>query len=139
MNGAFDFAARSASSSEASLSDMRKMPFDTLIANAGRLRILTALAVENRQEFVRLRKMTSLTDGNLSAHARRLQIGGLIDIEKHFRDGKPVTTFHLTIDGRRRLTEHAQALLAAVGEPVLNQPLSAAVSDNGAPDDDWVD
>jgi DNA-binding MarR family transcriptional regulator len=115
------------------------MPIDTLIANAGRLRILTALAVENRQEFVRLRKITSLTDGNLSAHARRLQIGGLIDIEKHFRDGKPVTTFHLTIDGRRRLTEHAQALLAAVGEPVLNETLSAAVSDNDAPDDDWVD
>jgi DNA-binding MarR family transcriptional regulator len=115
------------------------MPIDTLITNAGRLRILTALAVENRQEFVRLRKITSLTDGNLSAHARRLQMGGLIDIEKHFRDGKPVTTFHLTSDGRRRLTEHAQALLAAVGGPVSNEPLSAAVSANDAPDDDWVD
>src|SRR4051812_13891944 len=91
------------------------MAFDTLIANAGRLRILTALAVENRQEFVRLRQMTCLTDGNLSAHARRLQSGGLIDIEKTFREGKPVTTFRLNETGRRRLTEHARELLAAVG------------------------
>jgi DNA-binding MarR family transcriptional regulator len=115
------------------------MPFDTLIANAGRLRILTALAVENRQEFVRLRKMTSLTDGNLSAHARRLQNGGLIDIEKHFRDGKPVTTFHLTRDGRRRLTEHAHALLAAVGGLAVDDNLSASMSATDAPDEDWVD
>ncbi len=110
------------------------MSFDTLIANAGRLRILTALAIENRQEFVHLRKLTCLTDGNLSAHARRLHSGGMIDIEKSFRDGKPVTTFHLTSDGRRRLTEHARALLAAVEAP-------ATVPD--APpetvEEEWVD
>jgi DNA-binding MarR family transcriptional regulator len=120
------------------------MPFDTLIANAGRLRILTALAVENRQEFVRLRKMTQLTDGNLSAHARRLHTGGLIDIEKHFRDGKPVTTFHLTDVGRRRLTEHAEALLAAVGVSAAESELpviavASASADEDDDDDQWVD
>jgi len=31
-------------------------------------------------------------------------MGGLIDIEKHFRDGKPVTTFHLTSDDDGGLT-----------------------------------
>src|SRR5829696_2027819 len=90
------------------------MVFDTLIANAGRLRILTALAVENRQDFVRLRQLTHLTDGNLSAHAKRLRGAGMIEVEKSFRDGKPVTTFHLTDDGRRRLTAHVDQLLAAV-------------------------
>ncbi|MDB5321948.1 MAG: ArsR family transcriptional regulator [Phycisphaerales bacterium] len=111
------------------------MSYDTLIANAGRLRILTALAVENRQEFVNLRKMTCLTDGNLSAHARRLQGGGLIDIEKSFREGKPVTTFHLNETGRRRLTEHAQALLAAVSGVALREPVPVDAS----ADDEWVD
>jgi DNA-binding MarR family transcriptional regulator len=115
------------------------MSFDTLIANAGRLRILTALAVENRQEFVQLRKMTRLTDGNLSAHARRLSTGGLIDIEKHFRDGKPVTTFHLNSEGRRRLTEHATALLAAVTERPAEEPATVASVAGAAVDDDWVD
>ena len=111
------------------------MSIDTLIANAGRLRILTALAVENRQEFVQLRKLTSLTDGNLSAHARRLHSGGMIDIEKHFRDGKPVTTFQLTADGRRRLTEHARTLLAAVEAPLTPTDTPSDTVD----DDEWVD
>lgn len=116
------------------------MLFDTLIANPGRLRILTALAVENRQEFVQLRKMTRLTDGNLSAHARRLNTGGLIDIEKHFRDGKPVTTFHLNTEGRKRLTEHAAALLAAISEqPTERSAALAEVPAGVANEDEWID
>jgi DNA-binding MarR family transcriptional regulator len=112
------------------------MPFDTLIANPGRLRILTALAVENRQDFVHLRRLTCLTDGNLSAHARRLHTGGMIDIEKRFRDGKPVTTFHLTAQGRQRLADHARALLAAVEEPA-----AATLSDAASvmAEEDWID
>src|SRR3954467_15611367 len=94
------------------------MSFDSLVANAGRLRILTALAGEDRLEFVRLRRATDLTDGNLSAHAKRLQSAGLVDIQKSFRDGKPVTTFHLTDEGRERLTAHVRALMAAVGGSV---------------------
>lgn len=90
------------------------MSFDPLIANAGRLRILTALAVEERQEFVHLRKSTALTDGNLASHAKRLQSGGLIEIEKQFRDGKPVTHLRLTSEGRRALEAHARKLVAAI-------------------------
>jgi DNA-binding MarR family transcriptional regulator len=112
------------------------MPFDTLIANPGRLRILTALAAENRQEFVRLRKLTCLTDGNLSAHARRLHAGGMIDIEKHFRDGKPITTFHLTAEGRQRLMDLARALLAAVEAPAVT---TSSNSVSTASEEDWID
>jgi DNA-binding transcriptional ArsR family regulator len=91
------------------------MAFDPLVANDGRLRILAALAGEDGLEFVRLRQVTELTDGNLSAHAKRLQSGGLVAIQKQFREGKPVTTIHLTDDGRQRLTAHVQALVAALG------------------------
>src|SRR5947209_20005884 len=91
------------------------MSFDALVANAGRLRILTALAAAGRQEFVPLRKATCLTDGNLAAHARRLGAGGLIEIDKQFRAGKPVTSFALTAAGRAALESHARSLLAAIG------------------------
>jgi DNA-binding MarR family transcriptional regulator len=113
------------------------MPFDTLIVNAGRMKILTALAVENRQEFVHLRKSTSLTDGNLSAHARRLQAAGLIAIEKSFRDGKPVTTFALSDQGRLRLTEHARAVMRAVDGAARGEEMPASVG--ASVEEDWID
>jgi DNA-binding MarR family transcriptional regulator len=92
------------------------MSFDPLVANAGRLRILTELAVEERQEFVNLRRRTQLTDGNLAAHARRLKSAGLIEIDKQFRAGKPVTSYLLTADGRRALESHARRLIAAISQ-----------------------
>ena len=127
-------------------SDNGGMGFDALVANAGRLTILTELAVEERQEFVDLRRRTRLTDGNLASHARRLQSAGLIDIDKQFRDGKPVTTYHLTAEGRKALEEHARRLFAAItqrrvaeGGATPAAPRSAATDAPGAADDDWVD
>jgi len=72
------------------------MTFDTLVTNPGRLTILTALAVEEQQEFVSLRNRTKLTDGNLASHARRLASAGMLEIDKQLRGGKPVTTIKLT-------------------------------------------
>jgi len=126
------------------------MGFDALVANAGRLTILTELAVEERQEFVDLRRRTRLTDGNLAAHARRLQSAGLIDIDKQFRAGKPVTTYLLTVQGRKALESHARKLFAAITqrrvtgntegksarEPVEPRPQIAAVADES---EGWVD
>ena len=118
------------------------MPFDPLVANAGRLRILTALAVEERQEFVHLRRRTQLTDGNLAAHAKRLQSAGLIAVDKQFRDGKPVTSFTLTSSGRAALEQHARYLLAAVGasddDAAEAAPVATTASQPDEPDD-WVD
>ena len=114
------------------------MTFDALVTNAGRLRILVELAGGEAQDFVELRRGTRLTDGNLSAHARRLAEGGLVRIDKSFREGKPVTTFVLTEDGRRRLAEHVRVLTAAVGGNGV-RVAAAEVSGPGEDEDDWVD
>jgi len=110
---------------------------EALVVNPGRLRILTALAGSRREEFVPLRNRTRLTDGNLAAHAKRLQSGGLIEVDKQFRDGKPVTSFTLTRIGREALEQHARYLLAAVGEPT--RQVSAALPSQPDEPDDWVD
>ncbi len=89
---------------------------ENLIANPGRLKILTALAVDSRQEFVHLRRQTKLTDGNLASHARRLQSAGLIAIDKQIRDGKPVTSLALTTEGRTALESHVRRLMAAISQ-----------------------
>jgi DNA-binding MarR family transcriptional regulator len=98
------------------------MQFDPLVANPGRLRILTALAVEERQEFVRLREATRLTDGNLASHARRLQSAGFIAVDKQFRGGKPVTHFTLMPQGRLALEAHARRIISAVSQRRISPP-----------------
>jgi DNA-binding MarR family transcriptional regulator len=127
------------------------MGFDALVANAGRLTILTELAVEERQEFVHLRRRTRLTDGNLAAHARRLEAAGLIAIDKQFRDGKPVTTYLLTPDGRKALESHARRLFAAITQRRVTAgihttaPLAANASSAQSSaevhhdEDNWID
>lgn len=130
------------------------MSFDPLVANPGRLCILTALAVEERQEFVNLRRRTQLTDGNLAAHAKRLSSAGLIAIDKQFREGKPVTSYLLTAEGRRALESHARRLIAAISHRRLpaSEPEAPPVEPRRATrepaelvaaaspaDDDWVD
>jgi DNA-binding MarR family transcriptional regulator len=120
------------------LSDTMGMDADSLVVNPGRLRILTALAASEREEFVPLRNRTRLTDGNLAAHAKRLHSAGLIEIDKQFRDGKPVTSFTLTRTGRAALESHARELLAAVGispRPALATPLTSIAQ----PTHDWID
>ncbi|HZN65558.1 MAG TPA: transcriptional regulator [Tepidisphaeraceae bacterium] len=125
------------------------MSFDPMVANAGRLRILTALAVEERQEFVNLRQRTELTDGNLAAHAKRLSSAGLIQIDKEFREGKPVTSYLLTTAGRQALESHARRLFAAISQrrlaptpaskPPETKPPEPAVVSAGQDADDWID
>jgi DNA-binding MarR family transcriptional regulator len=99
------------------------MPFDALITNPGRLRILTALASEPIQEFVQLRGATQMTDGNLATHARRLHSAGLVEIDKRFRDGKPVTTFTLTSQGRGALQAHVENVMRALRPRSAASPL----------------
>jgi DNA-binding MarR family transcriptional regulator len=109
------------------------MAFESLVTNPGRLRILTTLASEERrQPFVEVRRRTGLTDGNLATHARRLQSAGLVTIEKSIAAGKPLTTLHLTREGREALASHVAALQSAMTpatEPYSIEPA----------EDDWVD
>ena len=131
------------SCSAARSSDNVFMPFDALVANPGRLRILTALAGAGapKQPFVELRRQTGLTDGNLSTHARRLQSAGFVAIEKSFDAGKPLTTLQLTARGRDALSAHAHALLRSLESSANNAaPASEPVAaDDGHAEDDWVD
>ncbi len=124
---------------------------DAIIANSGRLKILTALAVEAKQEFVHLRQRTNLTDGNLASHARRLASAGFIQIDKTIRAGKPVTSMMLTIEGRTALESHVRRLMAAIStRRMTNDPSLAAavaatpaitpvVDNRPSVEDTWID
>ena len=112
------------------------MHFDPLVTNPGRLSILTSLCADDRQEFVRLRAATQLTDGNLTTHARKLATAGMVAIEKGERAGRCVTTIALTPSGRAALTRHVEQLTASVVARGPSTSRAAVFASDGG---DWID
>jgi DNA-binding MarR family transcriptional regulator len=77
--------------------------FDRLIYERVRLGIVSALAVNPEMSFTELRDLLDTTDGNLSAHARKLEEAGYVECEKSFVDRVPRTRYRLTPAGREAL------------------------------------
>ena len=88
---------------------------DALIHERARLGIVSALAVTPEMTFTELKDALSLTDGNLSVHARVLEAAGYLKIDKTFVGRKPRTTMSLTRKGRaafRRYVEQLQRIVS---------------------------
>ena len=73
---------------------------DPVIHEKVRLLIVATLAMVQEISFNDLKDTLSLTDGNLSAHARKLEDSGYIEVTKSFRSRRPHTTMRLTNKGR---------------------------------------
>ena len=92
---------------------------DRLIHERVRLGIVSALAVNETLAFNDLKALLGVTDGNLSAHARKLEDAGYVACTKGYDGRVPRTEYSLTADGRRALEgylEHMVALIQAVRE-----------------------
>ncbi len=92
---------------------------DRLIHERVRLGIVSALAVNGALTFTDLRDLLGTTDGNLSAHARRLEDAGYVVCRKSFDGRTPRTEYGLTDVGRRELTaylNHMEAIIDAARE-----------------------
>jgi len=92
---------------------------DQVIHERVRLGIVSALAVQESMTFNELKATVRLTDGNLSVHARRLEVAGYVACEKSFEGRLPRTTFRLTASGRRALERylgHMEALIRSMRE-----------------------
>ncbi len=83
---------------------------DALIHERTRLAIVSALAVAPELSFGELKKMLSLTDGNLSAHSRTLDEAGYIKVEKSFQGRRPLTTMRLSPKGRKAFQRYLKTL-----------------------------
>jgi DNA-binding MarR family transcriptional regulator len=90
--------------------------FDRLVYERVRLGIMSALAVNERLSFIELKKLSQVSDGNLSAHARKLEEAGYIACEKSFEGRRPKSEYRLTAAGRAalyRYLEHIEAVIQA--------------------------
>lgn len=81
---------------------------DTLIHQPKRLSILAALEPRGESNFALLRRITGITEGNLSTHLSRLEDAGLVKLQKRFVDRKPQTTAILTDEGRSAITGYLE-------------------------------
>ena len=99
--------------------DAGPLELDPLIHERVRLGIVSALAVNGTMPFTDLRDLLGTTDGNLSAHARRLEDAGYVLCHKSFEGRTPRTDFELTGRGRSALQgylDHMEAIIRATRE-----------------------
>ncbi len=90
--------------------------FDRLVYERVRLGIMSALAVNEPLTFNELKALFEVSDGNLSAHARKLEEAGYIACEKSFADRRPKSEYRLTAAGRQalfRYLDHIEAVIKA--------------------------
>lgn len=87
---------------------------DGLVHHRLRLGVLSALAGTDSMTFNELKALLKTTDGNLSVHARKLEVAGFVACAKTFENRRPVTRYRLAAQGRRalqRYVDHIEALV----------------------------
>jgi DNA-binding transcriptional ArsR family regulator len=90
---------------------------DRLIHERTRLALVSALAANSTMSFNDLKQLLQISDGNLSAHARKLEEAGYLDCSKSFEGRMPRTEYRLTASGKAALQKyigHMEALIKAV-------------------------
>ena len=83
---------------------------DRVIHEPARLAVLTVLSACDEADFTFLLRVTGLTNGNLSTHLSKLEMNGLVAVEKKFVGKRPQTLVSLTDSGRRQLEDHWRQL-----------------------------
>src|SRR5689334_11770109 len=89
---------------------------DRLIYERVRLGIMSALAVREELTFVELKALFDVSDGNLSAHARKLEEAGYVTCTKSFDGRRPKSIYRLTASGRaalNRYLDHVETVIKA--------------------------
>lgn len=89
---------------------------DRLIHERVRLGIVSTLSVHRSLTFNELKNLLRITDGNLSAHARKLEAAGYVECAKSFDGRLPRTEFCLTTAGHdalRRYLDHMESVIRA--------------------------
>jgi DNA-binding transcriptional ArsR family regulator len=90
--------------------------FSRLIYERVRLGIMSALATKERLTFNELKSLCDVSDGNLGAHARKLEDAGYVICTKSFEGRRPKSEYRITPAGRDallRYLEHIEEVIKA--------------------------
>jgi DNA-binding transcriptional ArsR family regulator len=89
---------------------------DRLIYERVRLGIMSALAMNEHLTFNELKSLFDVSDGNLSAHARKLEEADYVVCTKSFEGRRPKSVYRITQVGKKallRYLEHIEAVIKA--------------------------
>ncbi len=87
---------------------------DKILEHRVRLQIMSVLITNNLFDFINLKEMLGITDGNLASHIKALEKEKYISVSKSFVDRKPNTKYKMTERGRNAFKKHLDALEAVV-------------------------
>lgn len=97
------------------------MTSNPLLADLTRLNIVVLLHQQGPSDFMQIKKILTLTDGNLTFHVRKLQDGDLVSIIKSFEQNKPKTRIYLTETGHQALMDHLAYLETIIRQVKADQ------------------
>jgi DNA-binding HxlR family transcriptional regulator len=75
-----------------------------------RLGIMSVLMVNDTYDFISLKDVLNVTDGNLASHLKALEEKGMIRVNKQFIGRKPNTSYSATESGIADFKKHLKAL-----------------------------
>ena len=94
---------------------------DDIIHGRIRLGIVAYLSAVEHALFSELRDKVGATDGNLSAHLRKLEDANYVSVEKSFAARKPQTRLSLTDQGRTAWQAWLRRMESLIGAAGANQ------------------
>lgn len=78
--------------------------------NKIRLGIMSALVVNEFLDFITLKDLLDVTDGNLASHLKSLEKSGFVIFKKEFMGRKPNTKYSATTEGKLAFSKHIKAI-----------------------------
>ena len=94
---------------------IEKISINRVIHVPSRLQIMAQLFVVESMDYLKLKKLTGLTWGNLSSHLSKLEEENYIIIEKDHKGKKPRTILMMTEEGKKAFTEYRQNIKQIIG------------------------
>ena len=71
---------------------------------------MSALVVNDSLDFITLKNLLDVTDGNLASHLKSLEKSKYISVKKEFIDRKPNTQYAATPEGKDAFVLHIKAI-----------------------------
>lgn len=83
---------------------------DKAFESRARLGIMSVLLVNDWVGFNEMKELLNLSDGNIASHITALEKLGYVHVRKEFKGKKPLTSYAVTVPGKKAFERHLNAL-----------------------------